>query len=538
MARSRKRALGRNDPVFEEEDPTINLTALKELIDETTASIQLLAQPNQPLTREVCDLLASASGQMWRYSQLLSLGKETAAQYALTSIGQNLLKAAAISTEHLSQLDAKAEAYATAESALQNVVVDDKLGGEMAMNLSLAVSQSVVIYKELIQLDQTVESLRKEVARASSDWLLDDDAPEVQPHLRWLGGERTGFTTLASHYLLSRDRYDDEALEKLRDEAEDHLNQLEEVIQTAKRLHTGTLQKAQEILGGKQERYAELVRELQKQRDTLQSQSPELTSTLIRSVLIDSELADWAAYEAMPKFQNLDRARYDLGSVIARIWRRLDSRPQLSSNARLIIEEARKYTDDLFDELEERNVASEPQPEPAQITKPQPVIPKVATPSPSRSLSQEAAAQPGIAVVTERVDEIYEMILAVAAYRYCGERFLQGMTINSVLGILLFMKRISDEEFKTYANAITQKVTSRSKSIDDTKKVTDAWKTTSPTVLDWIDYPNGRGGRFFKLVLQGKEPALYFASQFGITDKATMIAKDQYNKAKTRLRNA
>lgn len=546
MARSRKRDKSHSNDSASAEEVTANLAPLKAILEETAANIRSLSQSDQPLAREVCTGLASVADQIWRYSQLIALEKDTAAQYILTNISQNLLKAATVASDHLSRLDEKAEAYTTAEAALQKVVIDDKLGSELAMNLSLAISQSLEIYRELIEIDKSLESLRREVTNASSDWSLDDDAPGVQAHLAWLGGGRQGFTTLASRYLISNGRYSASQAIALRDEAEEHLNQLEEVAQIATRLHARTLQNTQEILGGKQERYAELLKDLQAQRDVLQSQSSEITSTLIKSsnLLSENELADWAAYESLQQYRNIDQARYTLGSTVSRIWKRLDSKPQLTSNARQVVNEARKYTDELFDQLVQPEIeaaagcSSAPKVAETVSRAKAAGTTTVVTATPTDFLRRQASItktpQPVQTVIPERLDEIYQMVAAVAAYRYCSEKFMQGMTIDSVLGILLCMNKITPAERVTYATALATRVKDRSRQVEDTGEVTEAWKSTSVEFRHWINYPNGRG-RFFKLVLQGKKQALGLAELFGITDEATLEAKNRYSKEKNKL---
>lgn len=90
-----------------------------------------------------------------------------------------------------------------------------------------------------------------------------------------------------------------------------------------------------------------------------------------------------------------------------------------------------------------------------------------------------------------RLQELYEMVICVGLEMTCNHSFYTASTIKSMLGLVRWLDRCTDEECSLYGDALVD-LSRRPEelfSIDDRRQVHSMWKSSQTT---WVEYIKGR----------------------------------------------
>lgn len=480
----------------------LNIDPLRPIIDDIALKLYELS-PAQPEAAALCEGLADVlSDELTAYTQLLAAGEMAGAQRTLEAMGQKFL-ALALS------ISGPTASMSTQEP--QDETTDrDRLFNDTAQTLSIEIERGLRLYEALESIHGKLDELRKKVIDISKTWSLGDDDPSIQKHLVWFSDE-TGIGAKASAFFTNPSSGQEVAMGELVEEASRRLAVVHAVIEEAEAARANAQGEAQEVLG-LPVTAARLLKQLQKAQETIRVLPSDTVEEVVSSseLLTASELERWRGYEKHQLFGNPDRLRANLNQTAERIRRRLDDTPTLSEEAMSLLAEAQRYVERLRGRL--------------GITAP------VATAQPaSRPLTPTQTSESKLAEATvneERFEEIYQLVIAVASYKYCSPRHLVGLTVKSALGILVLLDKITEEEKAECRKLLADRLKSRSKTVEDNLQVRRLWEITNPQAHEWIYFrPKASGNLWvWRLVLRAQGPGQYIAKQLGLTKEAVETA--------------
>lgn len=481
------------------------------LIEEIALDLQGQSS-SDPQTRLLCDGLAAIMRKEFLvYSKQLARGDIAHAKRTLEAIGQKLA-ALALSTTGTSDQTTPDDGVAGSQ----------KLYNDAAETLSVQIDQGLGLYRELEEIHRELGSCLQEVIHSADQWTLGDDVPGIKDHLVWLLDASEGFNAKVSGYFIDPSLEQEVAMRRLLDEAKQRLDTLQAVIDQAEATRQRMREAASPAVDNLPKQAVQLLKELQDVRKAIKMLPADTVNGVVSSseLLTPEELDRWRYYEEHALFGNFDRMRADLVSQAQRIWRRLDDAPSLSDETMTAIADAHRYVERLRKRFEAPAKAS---------------VLSATTPSAKRKVQparQAVRPQPASTSLIEndRLDEIYQLAVAVASYKYCSSRHLVGMTATSVLGILASLGKITEAEKKEYRKPLAEKLESRSLKVDDRRKIHSLWEETSPRGYDWIYFkPKTSGSRWlWRLVQKAQAPGQEIARRLGITQDAVEKASREY----------
>lgn len=487
---------------------------LRAVLDKTADKLSTLPRPHQELTHQHCANLVKITNDLWRYSQLLMTGQINQALPVLQAIGKGLVESATLTTNHPTTSTEAMPSETQGSSASQDEESPQEsteLYEHTAESLSMAIAEGVLLYPQLAEIRDAFNRLRKEVRSAATTWSLDENNEALSEHLAWFSDDKHGFNVLASRHLISQTIGGTPAMDDALQEAEQRLASVDALLRQAETKRQATRQQADTILA-RQRRFDECLAKLQEIRETIEKLPSKLVSSIVEQsgLLNQEELSTWQAYEARPYFHNLHKLRVEVSDWAEWVRRLLDIKPQLDERAVTVLDNARRYLEQL---------QAEPNEEQFPELLATPITDEHAVVTSPASSKQE----------TTRIDEIYLLIVAVAGYRYCSHHNYVGMTISSVLGILVTLGKISDEEAQTHRHALVKRISSQSLTVSNRSNLVNTWKTADPQYKEWVYFrPTSKAPWLWRLVARAKQPALGIAEQLGLGEKEVGAAYEYY----------
>jgi hypothetical protein len=472
------------------------------VIEDIALSLYELPAPDRPEAKALYDGLAAIiSEELQTYSKQLADGDMARAKSTLETLGQKL-------------------------TALASSVADNsgRLFNDTAETLSVEIEKGLGLYRQLEDIYTQFGKLRQEVKRATNQWSLSDDDPVIKEHLVWLLDDTEGFNTRVSNYLIDPSSKQEVAMGELRDEAKQRLNTLQAIIDQAETARQRMKEKALPILTLLTSAIR-LLNQLQRVRDAIQLLPEETVAEVVSDseLLTTEEREGWRYYEEHAYFGNPDRVKTHLTDQAEKIRRRLDDAPKLSEAAMAAIADAQRYVERLHNRLEV--MAS-----PATVAPPK--KPSVRQRPQMATLTSEP--KPVLATPKDkRLEEVYQLAVVVASYKYCSPQHVVGMTVASVLGILVALGKITEHERVSHRDALEERLLSRSLKVTNNRKVHGLWEKTSPLDYDWIYFKPRVDGRLWlwRLVRKAQAPGQEIARQLGITQAAVEKAFEDHREA-------
>lgn len=478
------------------------ISQLQPEIDNATLLLEIMST-DQPGAEIPCRDAASIIGEdLLAYTLQLARGDIGAARQTIEKIGHKLM------------------ALVTTSSSPTNkdeVAIDtDKLFADTAQTLSLEIETGLRLYEQLEGNHSKLVALRREATRAAASWSLSDEDPAVKEHLDWLSHDKTGFCAQVSAFFAHPSLEQEDTMRQLCDNALEHFDALEATVASAEAARRHMCESAQPVLE-LATATGRLIRELQGVRDSTQKLPKETVDEVVSGseLLSIDELERWREYEINPLFGNFDRVKTESADLAEKIRRRIDDSVSLGEKAEAAIAEARRYLQRLQNRLS--SIQPLPAPKMPKVTPQQTVPPQPKTPTDGQT----------------RLDVIYDLVIGVASYKYCSPRHFVGTTVNSVLGILVLLGKITEQEKDKHRDELTKRLNSRSVVIEDNLKIHDAWKNTNPHHHDWIYIqPKPDGLWLWRLVERAKAPGQYLARQLGLTPEAVEAAFQEQKEAR------
>jgi hypothetical protein len=504
-AMSRRRSKPK-DPILDDPSEQLQIT-----ITEITRRIDAISESCGQKAHEYCSRQKAIVDMLWQYSQLLMSKQVERAARVLQSIGDELtdLTAFAVDSFAASDMMPRSESAQPSQAEGEPSLESTELYDHTAASLSIAIEEGVQLYPELVKTRDAFVRFRRSVRNAATLWSLDDNSEELTEHLEWLGNSEKGFNVLASRHLISQAAngagiFTDAYVQ----EAKARLDAIDKLILQAKTEHRAAQEQAHEMLT-RQPRFEEQLTKLQGVRDTIATLPAKLVSSIVEQsgLLNAEELATWQAHEARPDFRNLSRVKVDISDWAEGIRRLLESPPKLNEQAAALLDTARRYLEQL-QPADEENVSDSTATEVAK--------PLSTTPS-------------SLPINPTRTGEIYQLVIAVAAYRYCSHHNYVGMSASSAFSILVILGKISEEEVELYQEPVMDQVKSRSLIVRDRSKLVTIWRKTDPKDWDWVCFrPTNKANWRWRLVERAKKPGQWQAEQLGLSEQAVTAAYERH----------
>ncbi len=466
--------------------------------------------------------LTTVAVDMTRLIELVSLGQVGAAREALASVGFGIVQASAFATNELARLEGEATRHGELAEAMVSIVADqDKRtqaeGESLADKIDHALRASDTLKGYEIELDQQFERLesRSRAWRSFSE----DESGWLQERLDQLSNRETGFCSLASRYLYApADPDAAEAMASAVSEARKHVQVIEARIAAAQDEHV-SLKASTEAALEQQFGIDVLIRTLRDCRKAVEEAGNKGVDafSLVSGLITFEEYHRWKELSRDPNWRSLHAVQVRFRDKADAVRRLFDYEPKLSDTGRAVLKRTTHYIGKLEVELAEFGLELDEAEE-------------------HEVKQQSAGSSPrsevhGPKPANDRLEEIYEMVLAIGAIKYCGPEPLRLGTPGSMLKILLWLGRITETEVELYSARLEKRLEDDSVFVDRGEDRLAAWQETEPSEAHWIMVRQRRGNSpdrypMWKLVEQARDKALSLGMHYKLDPLDVRKASD------------
>lgn len=458
------------------------LNTLRVIADENINKLrQIAAERTEPAGETLCTELADALDNLWFMAHNLAADNTGNAASMFEQAARRMVEAAAAAVSKLDELSETCTQYESAKAKAK----ESDLYNETAMRLSLVIEEALGIFPALTDIKDSINDQHLAIMDEYSKWRLEDHK-DVREYIALLAS----FSRSAQRHRLRTPELDPAQVAQLCNDVTTNLALLKDVIGTVIQDKLAVQTKSLEVLA-RQLHYRTLLVKLHNTRETLKELDPAMAETVIvgSGLLSQEDYDQWKKLNEGYHFRNIAKARHDLDRTVDDSRSLLGYKPELSPNDQETVADAERYFRLLSEELEAAapTVAKSAQPEillRKQKEKP--------TPAPRKPVRD---APPAVSTADARAEEIYRMLVGIAAHIYCSAQHFTGMTIASGLGVLHTLGRITDEEIAEYKPTIANMVSEKALTVTSPRgtDISSAWRNLPLQPYEWVHIqPTGK----------------------------------------------
>jgi hypothetical protein len=496
----------------------LDISELLEHWNDLREQIDVYLTPTAGIAGELSIGLRDFLDNLPKLLQALAQGKVAEAWDPLGDMGYRLMGTVAKTVGALKEIEKESTAQSgLAEAALAAMEADDVDGfyANTAEATATRIDDGLRALRKLEAYEKELDRLVDELSEKAANWATNGTMPAwLAEHINWLDWDEDGFCRRASLYIIQPDEKATEKMAYSVLEAEEKIAKIRSTVSAQLSEQKKAREKAEGVLANHTDidRWISTVRNA---REVVRQNSDAKIDAfyLAKGLITSEEHQEWQQRQA----QNSRWASpYEVGSrlreKVETIRRLLGQTPKLSPEVEAIISRSESYMERLIEPLaangvDLRSEKAEPEAKASAAVAPAPQTKPAATPvataavsAPKQALagSQSAAAQAslppgsGSTINSNRLEEIYEMVLGVAAVKYCGrpQDNLLGGTAEAFLDILCRMEKITAEEKGPYAKALKQKIEAQTRPVTKGENKSQIWKASR---MQWIKFLSKRG---------------------------------------------
>lgn len=420
--------------------------------------------------------------------ELVAQGHYGTAADTVDGIGYALMSVVSETVEKLTRL----QTYAASQEQLSVSLVDalstmDERSDDEATRLALEIEDGLRIIDDVVNFEAELEVLYNELVSKTRRWaaFTAGDSNWLSEKLLWFDDPSNGFGRRVSQYLMQPDSIGRESMLAYVAEAWKRLDLIEERAQVAQSEHVEVLPKVHELLSRLAD-FESSLRKLREYRDSIaKSTIGGLDAfTVVKGLVNEAELKRWNELQNDPHWESTFEIGNRLRTSCGAIRGMLTQEPKFDERATRAIKNARADMERVAPSLADPEVPSVPPSEDVAKT-------ATAVPRPRPTAPPSLTAKTAVEV---RLLQVYDLVLMVAAVRYCGRSPSLMATPKSLLGILLELNLVSDEESVQFRKPIESLMQAKSVFVDKGESRADAWQNTRPERAHWIMFRQKLGG--------------------------------------------
>ncbi|HVX24055.1 MAG TPA: hypothetical protein VG992_01800 [Candidatus Saccharimonadales bacterium] len=466
----------------------LDATALTELWSELMVQLQA-GLVNDGVAGRFAQELRGALDDLPQLLELLAAGRMGAAQQAMQAMAYGLMQAASTATVELTELEARALAQSALAEGMVGIVAghDDRITTE-AVEFVDALEKGLGIYDHLEkgerELKELIERLEKQMA-VCNNLELGQLPAWLNEHLEWFSElSEDGFRTRASRYMQNPDPAQADIMVKAAEEAQARVQKIRAEVRTAAAEQASARATTEPLL-------AELTAVTSQMR--LIRQYREVIDRGIRADIDDyaltSELLSrpdferWQALQTDQDWSSLHAVETRLRDLADIVRSLLDQTPRLNVETERTLVNVQSYIERLEGALDL-----------------QPTIAAVELAASLPAMDDEDADEDESEYDSDydRLQELYELVVAVGAVRYCGQArgYLMGTQLRVILDILEILQRITEEERLRYRNDLQEMLDSYSYNVEADGSGLGRiglWRELDNPQIHWIRFQQSRG---------------------------------------------
>lgn len=469
--------------------------------------------------------------------ELVANGELVTASNTLDGLAYRLMAAIGTATAKLDELEAKATAHGDLAESMVGILTnaDDRNLTE-AVEFVDAVNAGMEAYGALAAFERDLMVMFDQLEPQSAVWntLSHTDSGHVWLHeqLDRLVGQEGGFTTRASQFLIKvahESPAPDEVAVMIKaiDDAEARMRAIRGRIATAVSEHTLAKATSEQLLQREYET-ERLIGIMRKSRQAVErGMKNGMNAFAVTSGLITTEeFQRWQALLRDPQWHSLYAVGVRLRDMAESIRRLLDQAPRLDEKASKALTSVEQYVERLE----------------AKLTEP--------TPRSVPSVIDLAAAEDNEAELDDddnRLQELYELVWAVGAAKYCHSKgYLMGTQLRVILDILEILDRITSEERTRYQEELQELLEGHSHDVEadvSSRGRMALWAQLDDEQIQWIMFKQKRGKDptrrwHWRLVAHAYEQGQALCSKYGLAPEEIVEAYETRKDERSTLRSS
>ena len=511
----------------------VDVSSLADAWDGLRGMIEM-ATVSEGIAGEFSKDIRGLLSEMPQLLELVADGQLAEAEKVLESLAYRLLAATGTATTNLAALEAKANDQGNIAESMVGIVInaEDRNLNE-AFEFADAVHAGLSAYSTLAGHEQELESLFERLEPMYRSWQAltsaNANSSWMREQLEWLDHIQTGFCARVSRFMFDPDSASEATMAAALEEAISRMAQVAHRLETAVGEHAEARVRVDKLLECESVIDSH-IRTMRSAREIVErSIKSGIDAFAVQSQLVTSDEFDkWQSLLQDRQWQSL----HDIGArfrhLAESLRRLLDQTPSLDAKTQKVCAAVEHRIEQLENKLTEPDSQSE---QASELLSLHPAA------MPKEDDQPDAAAAPALT-------ELYELILAVAAVKYCGEVGRPTvMTLNSVLKILEQMGRTTHQERAQYATGLQELIDNHSFDLDLSpdrfKRRTDAWLELTPDEAHWITFRQGRGARkglfrYWRMIDQLRERGLQLCITHGITSEDVLEAYEAIKQERPR----
>jgi hypothetical protein len=527
----------------------LDITALLEMWGQIESQMQSSFSAEKGKASEVAADLLGSLRKLPEILELLASGQLVAATAALEGFGYGLLTAGSNAVASLQEAENRLESSGgTVESFVKQIGILDQ-GELFKRKLDSWTEDYETFLSLIIALDENEKELRRLIGALSEDtavWVAQSEGtdPHLQATLEALGDGEHGLAARINRFLIEKEAGDVAAITARIAHARSEIAKWHSAIDDSLTMREMWLEDAKPHLDQRFEvsdRSIGRLSILLEALDRHEQESPDGLSAdeaLIGRIQPDQlQLAD--KHRASGPWSSSFDAKQRFVELYSAIDRLLAVEPKLTEKAVRVFERAEhqiERAEALILELTQGPLGEPAPPTEPEAAKPAPApkaASKVESPSATNGKKPRAVRPNKTAAQASkrRLEEIYEMLLAVGAVAYCGTRQAYSTmgTIASLMGILQRVGAITEAEADEHKASLQAMLDRKShnmveKPLDTSRNDggrIQAWEELPCSDVHWIKFQQGRGKSkvkfwYVRLLSSARELGLEMCTKYNL----------------------